>query len=123
MKYTIHYSGIEKTEALDAYVEKRLTSLDKYLKEFEHVHADVEVGKTTRHHMKGDVFRAEAKLHLAQKDVYVEAEKDDLYAAIDEIRDELASALKAHQGKQATLMRRGAAKIKNFITKGIFPWQ
>jgi ribosomal subunit interface protein len=81
----------------------------------ESIKCNVEVGKTTRHHKSGDIFRAEINLHTAGKDFYAVSEKGDLYAAIDEVKDEISRALVHHKGKSTTLMRKGAATVKNIL--------
>ncbi len=116
MKYNLFVKGIDKTEAIENYLDKKLATLDHLMpKGEEDTMAEVEIGKTTRHHNKGDVFRAEVKIRLAHKNIYVASEKDDLYAAIDEMRDEAASAITTRKDKQITLYRKGALAMKNFI--------
>lgn len=52
--------------------------------------ADVDVGMHSHHHQKGDVFYAEFKLQIPTKpSLYVTKEADDLYKAIDKVRDHM----------------------------------
>jgi len=89
--------------------------------EGESVRTEVEIGKTTQHHQKGDFFRAEVNVHLPHKHLRAVSETGDLYGAIDLVRDELFDEITAFQGKKITLFRRGARTIKSII-KGIrFP--
>lgn len=119
MNIQIQGTNIDLTEALRDYVEKRVASLERFISPGdESVKCEVEIGKTTHHHKQGDYFRAEIKMHVAGKNIYTVSEKDDLYAAIDEVRDEMASALTTHKDKKKTLFRRGAARVKNII-KGL----
>ena len=50
--------------------------------------SDVEVGRTSEHHKKGDVHRAEIHVRLPGKVVYVESSDRDLYVAINQARKE-----------------------------------
>jgi len=43
---------------------------------------------------------------------------EDMYAAIDKVKDELVHVLESEHKKHLTLFRRGGAKIKNMI-KGL----
>ena len=80
---------------------------------------DVEVGRTTQHHKSGDIFRAEINLKLKGDSLRAVREAEDLYAAIDQVKDEIVDLLTTHADKRRTLLRRGAAKIKN-ILKGLY---
>jgi ribosomal subunit interface protein len=49
------------------------------------VEADVEVGITTRHHAKGDIYRAEVNLSVPKKLLRAEAESDDISKSMNEV--------------------------------------
>lgn len=116
MRISIKATNIDLTEALRLYVTERIESVKKLttLSE-ESLHAAVEIGKTTHHHKQGDVFRAEVNFHLAHNLVRVVAVKDDLYTAIDEMKDELARELASYKDKDRTLVRRGASMVKGMM--------
>lgn len=81
----IKATGIELTDAIRDAVENDLTALDPLMSRWgESVSADVEVGKTTNHHHKGEIFRAEINLHIPGKTLRAEETAEDLYAAIKE---------------------------------------
>lgn len=111
-------TNIDLTDAIRDYAEKRVGTLNKFVDENDtSVSVVMEVGKTTAHHQAGDIFKAELNVSIGGKQFRAEAEKEDLYAAIDEAKDEMARILSAHKGKQATLLRKGSAMLKN-IFKG-----
>lgn len=88
-------SNIELTDAIRAHVQEKLGGLDKY---FDHIiSARVEVGKTTNHHHKGEVFRAEANLDVPGTVIRAEAVADDLYKAINETKDILKRELMTYK--------------------------
>ncbi|HEY9586081.1 MAG TPA: ribosome-associated translation inhibitor RaiA [Candidatus Paceibacterota bacterium] len=119
MRHTLYFKGLEKTEAIENYLDKRLKNLGKLVND-NAARATVELGKTTAHHKSGNVFRAEINLHSAGKEFYAAVEKDDLYAAIDEMRDEITREIAKFKGKSETMFRRGARAVKNII-KGLDP--
>jgi ribosomal subunit interface protein len=81
----IKATGIELTDAIKDAVEKDLASLESMTARFgDGVSVDVEVGKTTNHHHKGEIFRAEMSLRIPGKMIRVEETAEDLYAAIKE---------------------------------------
>lgn len=93
--------------------------LDKYI-DFgrDNVFIQAELGKTTQHHRSGDIYRAEINLQVGGHTFRAVAEKDDLYAAIDEVKDELGREVKANKKKRISIIRRGAQKLKNILRFG-----
>lgn len=89
MQVDIKTKNIELTDAIRSAVEEKMSSLEKKVERFgESVTAEVEVGKTTHHHHKGDVFRAEVHVRLPGKLVYAENTNEDLYAAVNQAKRE-----------------------------------
>lgn len=97
MHVVITHTGIELTEAIKAYVNDKIGSIDKYLRGIERV--EVEVGKQNGHH-KGDVFFCRARLDIGGRMMPVERESDDLYKAIDEVHDVLREQLSQEHKRQ-----------------------
>lgn len=119
MKINIKATNTFLTPAISDYVSKRIDSLEKFAdKTDETLMADVEVGKTSQHHQRGDVFRAEINLRIRGKQLRAVAEEADLYAAIDKVRDEMAEELRSSRKKELSLVRRGGAAIKNLLRFG-----
>lgn len=101
------------------YLEKKLESLSKLLDPNDQsVEASVELGKTTRHHQTGPIYRAEVNLHIAGKQLRAEAEAGDLYSAIDVVKDELAERIRDEKEKKVHFLRHGGLIVKN-IMKGL----
>lgn len=119
MRISIKTTNIDLTEPLRLYVTERIESVRKLTTASDDaLHAAVEIGKTTNHHRQGDVFRAEVNFHIAHTLVRSVTVKDDLYAAIDEMKNDLARELSRFKNKDRTLVRRGAAVIKAMM-KGV----
>ncbi len=87
LKQHVKATNIELTTAIADYVEKKIKTLEKIIPKHLEVLAEVEVGKTTHHHHKGDVFRAEVNLKLDDKQLRSVVVEDDLYKAIDKVKD------------------------------------
>ena len=116
MRINIKATGIELTPAISNYVNKKISSLEKYLSN--EVVVQVEVGKITQHHKSGNVFRAEIHIIGGGLDLYAFSEKDDLYVAVDVVRDEIIHNVVHTKTKRETMARRGAEIIKNMM-KGL----
>lgn len=73
-------------------------SLTKYLDSIQHM--DVEVGMTSHHHQKGDIFFCKVVLQLGGEVMKIDRDAEDLYKAIDKVRDHLRVELPEWKRKQ-----------------------
>lgn len=89
----IQGTNIELTDAIRNYVTEKVESIERFTKRFDPCDVAVEVGKTSEHHNKGDVFFAEMNVTVPGDVVRAHAERDDLYAAIDEAKDDVKRQL------------------------------
>lgn len=109
---------VEVTEAIHNYVMDKLESVEKYIgKEDTSAKITVELSKTTGHHTHGDVFQAEAQLHIKGKDIVLRAVEDDLYKAIDILKDKLSRELSSYKDKERSVFRKSAHKLKNLLKR------
>jgi len=98
MQIDIKGTNMELTEAIKDYVNEKIGGLDKFFDQI--LEARVDVGLTTKHHQKGNIFRAEVNLEVPQKHIIrAEAEREDLYMAINEVKIELQGQLKKYKEK------------------------
>src|SRR3989338_1272025 len=122
MQINLQGKNIELTPAIKDYVSKRVTNLEKLLLGIEEgqgkVMANFEVGKSTNHHKGGDIFRANCSIEIDGKEFYGSADKEDLYQAIDAVKDSLYNEINKNKDRKKALFKRGALKIKEMI-KGI----
>lgn len=61
------------------------------------------------------MFRAEFNLFVGGKQYNAASEKEDLYAALDDVKDEIARELSKSKTRTRDLARRGGASIKNIV--------
>jgi len=93
MKIDIKGTNMELTEAIKDYVNEKIGSLEKFFDGI--LEARVDIGLTNKHHQKGNIFRAEVNLEVPRKHILrAEAEREDLYMAINEVKDELQRQIK-----------------------------
>jgi len=112
--------NMEITAEIKDYLYKKLAHLEKFLNPADDsVLCEVELGKISNHHNKGDVYKTEINLHIAGKNLRAVSEMDDLFASIDIAKDDMVRDLQTNKDRKVSMMRRGGAKIKNLI-KGIF---
>lgn len=116
MKINVKAQQIVLTPAISDYLAKRLATVKKFLGAIDDAAiAQVEVGKTTKHHKSGDYFKAEIHVRAWGKDFTAKAEESDLYAAIDKMKDELVGEITAHKDKKVTNERAGSRTIKDLL--------
>jgi ribosomal subunit interface protein len=119
MNISIKATGIELTEALASYAREKIGSLERFLAgDREAAMAEIEIGKTTRHHKLGEYFRAEINLSYPGHNLRAETEQEDMYAAIDIAKDNLAEEIREAGKKRSTLVKRGGRLLKKFLRFG-----
>ncbi len=109
---------MEITDAIRQYTFEKMQSLEKLIaKDDTSAKLSVELSKTSNHHVHGQVFQAEANLHIRGKETTLHATQDDLYKAIDLLKDMLTRELAQHKDKERSIIRRGAHKVKALFKK------
>ncbi len=106
------------TPAIRAYAEEKVRMIERLLDvNATEARVEIELEQTTRHHQSGDIFRAEINLYTAQLNLRTEAQKEDLYAAIDVAKDELVEELRRSKDKKTSFARRGGRMFKGIMQK------
>ena len=104
MQLTIEHKNIELTDAIRGYAEEKISSLEKYA---DIIKADVDLGRVTNHQNKGEVYFCEAHIFIAGKDFFVKREEEDIYKAIDNVKDHLKNELSTWKDRQVSERREG----------------
>ncbi|WP_041522503.1 ribosome hibernation-promoting factor, HPF/YfiA family [Gilvimarinus agarilyticus] len=91
MQVTISGHHVDVTEAIHNYIESKLERLTHHSDLITSINVTVSVEKLTQ--------KAEAKIHVNGKDLFADAESEDLYAAIDAMTDKLDRQLIKHKEK------------------------
>jgi len=122
MQINLQGKNIELTGAIKDYVLKRVTNLEKLLSNIEgekgEARVNFEVVKTTNHHKAGEIFHASCMINIAGEKFYGQSDHEDLYSAIDEVKDTLFNDIQKSKDRRQTLFHRGARSIKKML-KGL----
>ena len=122
MQINLQGKGIELTESIKDYVLKRVTNLEKLFSKIEarngKVAVNFEVVKTTNHHKAGEIFRASCAINIDGINFYGSSDHEDLYSAIDEVKENLFNEIRKNKDRKQTLFKRGAASVKKML-KGL----
>ena len=125
MKIVIKTTGIKLNKALEDFIEEKIGELEKFSKIFQQryfngffgkgkprTEAWVEIGKTTRHHQKGQVFFAECQMRFPGRSMRASSISNDLRLAIVQVKDKLQRQLKQYKNKKIVRRKRGQREIK-----------
>lgn len=105
MQIKIKATKIELTDAIKNFTQEKIDMLEKYLGSVVPINCDVEVGLTSNHHNKGEIFRCEVNLQLPGELIRVEKEESDLYKAIDNVKNHLIVSIKKYKEKRINQKR------------------
>ncbi len=97
MTINIIHRGIELTPAIHQYTEEKMQGLSKYFDSITHI--DVEVGIPNHNHQKGKIYECKAVVQIGGDVIKMEKEAEDLYKAIDKVKDHLRVELTKLKGK------------------------
>ena len=94
----IFAKNIELTEAIKSYIEKKVSKLDRFIKEIDETRFDITYSKTARN--VNERNSAQITLHGHGYILRAEERSDDLYAAIDLVMDKILRQIERYKGKK-----------------------
>lgn len=112
MRKKIQVTGIEQTTAIDKYIAKKLSVLESFVGEDDSAIAEVEIGKQSNHHRSGLIYFAEINLHITGKNLRAVNEAEDLYSAIDQVKDDIQRQVVSYHDKRRAVGKKGRALVK-----------
>lgn len=134
MKINIKATNLELTAPLQEYIEEKIGGLEKLLSsksiDWEPsvgrptVEAFVEISRTTKHHHKGPIYRAEINIPMPGRNKVLRAEDEqwDIRVAIDQIKYGIQVELKKYNQSQNAKFKRGSRMIKNLLRFSPLSW-
>jgi len=106
MKTRIKATNTELTSYLEKMIEEKLAEIEKMLKDFPDLLAEIEVGLTSNHHQKGDIYRAEIQIQVPGKLLRAVSEKKDFRMALTDAKNEIKMQIKQYKDKKVSVKRR-----------------
>lgn len=122
MKIVIKATKIELTPEIREEIDTKIGELEKFITAGTLTSCYVEVERTTFHHKKGYIFRAEANIELPGTLLRAEAQRETLSQAITELKDELQRELKKYKNRQEAKRRRGGRMLKRLKNYSPLAW-
>ncbi len=130
METVLKTKSVPLTEAMRSYIEEKLPQHIEKIAGRRHTAEAVlaiEVGRSTRHHRKGDVWQAKATIQWGKELLRAETAGESFQEVVDLLEEELVREIKKTKGKEHAQELRGArhakknatiAKVARFYRKG-----
>ena len=99
MQFRIKATNLELTESIRNYFQTKMDVVEKCLGDLQVINCDVEVEKAIGGQNKGEIYRAEVNLQVPHDLLRVEKTEDDLYKAIDNVKDHLELVITKYKEK------------------------
>jgi ribosomal subunit interface protein len=114
----IKSKNFSMTPEIEEYITSKISSVEKFLQmsHEENVLVEFEV-EQSKHHKKGEVYRAEANLSVRGKLFRGDSTKYDVKTAIDNVKDQLEKQIRRSKTKRFELFEKGARVIKNILRR------
>lgn len=114
MEIRLVWKNLKQSDALEDYFRHKVEHLEHYIKPI--LSADLELGHD-KHHKKGRVYYAEARLAVAKKAIYASETADHAYEAIDLLLRRLSSRINDYHEKNIKHSRGRNLKEKNTVER------
>lgn len=113
MRIAIRATNINLTPELRKYALEKIGSLERFFKDTapDSVIVDIEIGRPSRHHRKGEIFRCEVNVSLGKRLLRAEERAASVKGAIDLVRDEIQREAKKLRARRQDQFLRAARKI------------
>lgn len=127
MRLVIRQKNLELTPSLKEYIELKLarplarmfpaatSRTEPFL--------EVEVGRSTRHHLKGAVFYAEVMVRRDGATIRAEAEAEDVRMAIDIAKETVEEEITHERTRSQSLFKRFGRRVKQMLRFDPAAWR
>jgi putative sigma-54 modulation protein len=114
----IKITGMDMTPSIQDYVHKKVDALVKFIDNDTEALAEIEIGRITNHHHKGDVYKAEINLTIGKNIFRADVTESDLYTAIDMMKDRVMQEVSSNKDKNISLFKKGQKILKDMLKRG-----
>ena len=117
MNIHIKKNNVDLNTQQEEYIYKKIQELENFISSSNNEgEAWITIGRPSLHHEHGAVFQTIVDLHLSGKTFRAEAQGDDLFSTVTEVKDELQQEIKKFKGKVIDQQRKSMRlfkKVKN----------
>jgi putative sigma-54 modulation protein len=109
MNINLQGNKVELTDKIKDYAQKKMDMLEKYLGDVQVINCDVELAQDVTDQQSGYIYRAEVNLELPGELLRVEKVEQDMFKAIDKVKDHMHRSIKRYKEKRMKSKRRAQA--------------
>lgn len=119
VNFHIKTKDLDLTPEVNSQVHEKLGVIEKYLeaKGDKEVLVEVEIGLRSKHHKKGDVYRAEVNVSSDGEFYRAVSKRSSIAEALDDLKDEIGKVIRRKEGRKDSLFRKGGRLIKNLLRR------
>lgn len=118
MRITIYAPDINLTPDINDYLEKKIGSLERLIPSLkskagksDQMTAEIRI-KIEKEAERADIYKVGAEVILSRQVIGVAVQNQDIFQAIDEIKDKLQREIRRYGGKKETIRRRAMRAFK-----------
>ncbi|MBI5135348.1 HPF/RaiA family ribosome-associated protein [Candidatus Uhrbacteria bacterium] len=124
MTTTLKQTDIKINPAEQKHIDQHVAKLNTIVKKYgTGVMLEIEVGRLSRHHRKGEIYHAECNLTLPKKLLRAEAEGQDVITAFEACRKELLREIDRYKTSKEEGNYRQARKLKKMSRMTPLAWR
>ncbi len=124
MKTTLKQTDVKINAPEQKHIDQHIAKLKKMLVKYgTGVILDIEVGRLSRHHRKGQIYHAECNLTLPKKLLRAEADGQDIITAFETCRKELMREIDRYKTSKEEGNYRQARKLKKMSRMTPLAWR
>jgi ribosomal subunit interface protein len=113
----IFSNDIKITQEISDYIEKKMSSLDKFLNN-DNDKASVRIEKVSKGHNSGNVFKVDISISTPKKNFGAGVKNEDLFLAISEVKSEVEKKIINYKEKKIDILRASARQLKKWFKFG-----
>lgn len=107
MKTMLHTKNLDLTPSIEIFINQKMDTIAKLFKPGDQlIEARIEIGRPSKHHLKGLVYYAEINLKMGGKLLRATVEHVDLRTAIDFARNDIERQIKKFKSKRRDTSRK-----------------
>lgn len=106
MHVKIKATKVELTPGIKDYVQDKMDMLEKYLGKIDALNCEVELAMAVGNQNSGKIYRAEVNLEVPGELLRVEKTEEELFKAIDKVKDHLVRSIKRYKEKRMDKKRK-----------------
>jgi ribosomal subunit interface protein len=113
----IFSNDTEITQEISEYIQNKMSSLEKFLKNNNHK-SNIRIEKVSKGHNTGNIFKVEISIITPKKNFGAGAKNEDLFLAINDVKKQVEQKIISYKEKKNDIFKLGARQLKKWFKFG-----